>query len=125
MLGGARFCRIDLASLKSRFGISTGSPSMNHIAKIAVGSTLCLALLACSETTVMNKMGLGKNPPDETQVVASNNLALPPDLQLRPPAPGTPSEEQVQKAATQTAVSPTPPDAFTAPAVETRSEERR
>jgi hypothetical protein len=94
---------------------------MIHIAKIAVGSTLCLALLACSETTVMNKMGLGKNPPDETQVVTNNTLALPPDLQLPPPAPGTVSEEQVQQASTGTTVSPTPPDAFTAPAVETNT----
>jgi Protein of unknown function (DUF3035) len=89
---------------------------MNHIAKIAVGSTLCLALLACSETTVMNKMGLGKNPPDETQIVTNNQLALPPDLQLRPPAPGTASEQQVQQATAGTAVSSAPPDAFTAPA---------
>ena len=65
---------------------------MNLIAGTSVASILCLTLVACSETTVMDKMGLGKNPPDETQVVSNNNLAMPPDLQLRPPSTEVTSE---------------------------------
>lgn len=93
---------------------------MNVFAKVAVGSTLCLTLMACSETTVMNKMGLGKAPPDETQVVANNTLSMPPDLQLPPPSSSTVSESQAPAAGSAVAAMPaTPPDAFTAPAAET------
>ena len=92
---------------------------MNVFAKVAVGSALCLTLMACSETTVMNKMGLGKAPPDETQVVANNTLSMPPDLQLPPPSSSAVSESQAPAAGSVAAVSATPPDAFTAPAAET------
>jgi hypothetical protein len=89
---------------------------MGIIAKIAVGSALCLTLMACAETTVMNKLGLGKAPPDESQIVTNNVLAMPPDLQLRPPSAAPADQPQ---AATQVAAVPaTPPDAFAAPAPE-------
>jgi DUF3035 family protein len=91
---------------------------MKAIARIAVVSTLCLTLLACSETTVMNKMGLGKAAPDETSVVRNNNLSMPPDLQLRPPSATAASEAQAAPS-TVAAVPATPPDAFATPPVET------
>jgi hypothetical protein len=47
-------------------------------------------------------MGMGKNPPDETQVRQNANLALPPDLQL--PAPS----EAVETAVTGATASPQP-----------------
>lgn len=90
---------------------------MRNFAGIAVGLTLSAGLLGCSEVSVMNTMGLGKSAPDETKVVTNNNLALPPDLQLRAPSAAPANETQV--ASTPTApVSATPPDAFSAPAVE-------
>jgi hypothetical protein len=59
-------------------------------------------------------MGLGKSPPDETQVVTHNALALPPDLQLRQPAKGVTDENQVPRGTTTAAVPAAPPDAFSA-----------
>jgi hypothetical protein len=90
---------------------------MKFIVGISVASGLCLTLMACSETTVMNRMGLGKSPPDETQVTTNNSLALPPDLQLRPPTEGAASETQGQRQAAAP-VPTAPPDAFAAPAVQ-------
>jgi hypothetical protein len=58
-------------------------------------------------------MGLGKSVPDETQVTTNNTLALPPDLQLRQPAPGQTDERQVARPAVA-AVPATPPDAYAA-----------
>ncbi len=46
-----------------------------------------LALAGCGEDT-KKMLGLGKNPPDEFQVVGRAPLSIPPDFQLRPPAPG-------------------------------------
>jgi hypothetical protein len=90
---------------------------MNLIAGTSVASILCLTLVACSETTVMDKMGLGKNPPDETQVVSNNNLAMPPDLQLRPPSTEVTSEAQSPSVAAAV-VPATPPAAFANAAVQ-------
>jgi hypothetical protein len=89
---------------------------MRIIAKFAVGSTLLWALTACSETSVMDKMGLGKAPPDETQIVTNNSLALPPDLTLPQPSTAPASENQVARQA-QGGVSAVPPDGYADPAV--------
>jgi hypothetical protein len=90
---------------------------MKSIAALAIGSALCFGLTACSETGLLDKMGLGKSPPDETQVVTHNTLALPPDLQLRQPANGVTDENQVPRATTTAAVPAAPPDAYSAPSV--------
>lgn len=79
-----------------------------------------LALAGCSETTVMNKMGLGKNPPDETQVASNNTLAMPPDLQLRAPASEVASESQAPQVAAAPVPS-APPVGYADPAVEGQS----
>jgi hypothetical protein len=97
-----------------RFGQERAVQSMRIIAKIAVGSALSLTLMACAETTVMNKLGMGKSPPDESQVVTNNTLAMPPDLQLR--APSAAPADQPQAGTQIAAVPTTPPDAFAAPA---------
>ena len=87
---------------------------MKSIAAFSIGSALCLGLSACSsDTGLMDKLGLGKSPPDETQVVTNNSLALPPDLQLRQPANSVTDESQVPRATA--AVPAAPPDAFSAP----------
>jgi hypothetical protein len=99
------------------FAPGAGHEQMRIFAKIAVGSALVWTLNACSETSIMNKMGLGKAPPDETQIVSNNNLALPPDLTLPAPSAAAASENQVPRQA-QSAVSAVPPDGYAAPAVQ-------
>ena len=48
--------------------------------------TLGLVLGGCSSSGLLNSMGLGNSPTPQAPVVQTgNNLALPPDLQLRPP----------------------------------------
>jgi hypothetical protein len=47
-----------------------------------------LLLLGGCGDEVKKTFGLGKNPPDEFQVVRRAPLALPPDFSLRPPQPG-------------------------------------
>jgi hypothetical protein len=51
-----------------------------------------VALGGCSETR--QALGLNKQAPDEFQVVARAPLSLPPDYNLRPPAPGTPRPQE-------------------------------
>ena len=46
----------------------------------------------CSQAT--QALGLGKNPPDEFQVVARAPLSLPPNYNLRPPEPGAPRPQE-------------------------------
>jgi hypothetical protein len=88
---------------------------MKSIAGFSLGFALCLGLSGCGgETGLMDKLGMGKSPPDESQVVTHNQLALPPDLQLRQPANGVTDENQVPRATTA-AVPAAPPDAFSAP----------
>lgn len=43
---------------------------------------------------VRSSLGLGKNPPDEFQVVSRAPLSLPPDYNLRPPEPGAPRPQE-------------------------------
>jgi hypothetical protein len=57
-------------------------------ARLAAGAVL-LGLAACSGT-VQENLGMGKNVPDEFQVVRRAPLTLPPDYSLRPPTPGAP-----------------------------------
>ncbi|QIG50113.1 hypothetical protein G5V57_21750 [Nordella sp. HKS 07] len=46
-----------------------------------------LAVAGCSETKMQDLLGSGKSAvPDETQVRTNRNLAMPPDLNLRPPS---------------------------------------
>jgi hypothetical protein len=66
----------------------------------------------------MNKLGLGKSPPDESQVVTNNSLAMPPDLQLRPPSAEAAAASQANPQANQ-AVTAIPPDALAAASAET------
>jgi hypothetical protein len=52
-----------------------------------------LALAGCSD--LQNSLGLGKSSPDEFDVVRHAALALPPNYDLRPPAPGAPRPQQI------------------------------
>lgn len=86
---------------------------MKIIEKISFGTAACILLAACSEVSVMNKLGLGKAPPDESQVVTNNSLAMPPDLQLPPPSANAPAPPQ-PPAQANVAVTAAPPDALAA-----------
>ena len=61
-----------------------------------LGATFALALAAgmggCTEAK--QAFGLGKNPPDEFQVVSRAPLSLPPNYNLRPPEPGAPRPQE-------------------------------
>lgn len=58
--------------------------SVKPLALVAVAGLL---LSACS--TSKETFGLGKQSPDEFQVIARAPLTLPPNFQLRPPQPGS------------------------------------
>lgn len=51
---------------------------------------LAFALTACSG--LRDQLGLNKQPPDEFTVVRKAPLVLPPNFNLRPPAPGAPED---------------------------------
>lgn len=54
-----------------------------------------LAIGACSsERTLADRLGMGRNVPDEFQVVERAPLTLPPEYSLRPPVPGAPRPQE-------------------------------
>ncbi len=53
---------------------------------------LVVSLGACSQ--IREEIGLDKTSPDEFRVVANAPLAIPPDYNLRPPAPGAPRPQE-------------------------------
>ncbi|MFZ5673314.1 MAG: hypothetical protein ACOZAM_10175 [Pseudomonadota bacterium] len=60
---------------------------MNKAFGLAISLTAALAVAGCSETKMQDLLGSGKSAtPDETQVRTNRNLAMPPDLNLRPPS---------------------------------------
>jgi hypothetical protein len=70
-----------------------------------------LAVSACSETSVQDLLGNGKSSaPDASGVAVGQNLAMPPDLQLRAPGEGESNDNQ----ATAQAVQPVEPAATAA-----------
>jgi hypothetical protein len=68
-----------------------GRPAGAAIA-VGVAVLLTLSLGGCSQTR--QALGLTKQAPDEFQVVARAPLSLPPDYNLRPPAPGAPRPQE-------------------------------
>ncbi|MGH6719177.1 MAG: DUF3035 domain-containing protein [Alphaproteobacteria bacterium] len=61
---------------------------------LVLGAVVVVALAGCEQTK--KSLGLGKQPPDEFQVVRQAPLSVPPDFGLRPPEPGAarPQEEE-------------------------------
>jgi hypothetical protein len=60
---------------------------MNKATGLALSLMAALAVAGCSETKMQDLLGSGKDAtPDETQVRVNRNLAMPPDLNLRPPS---------------------------------------
>ena len=76
-----------------------------------LGFGVCLAagalagLAGCGEDA-RQRIGLSSAPPDEFAVVTRAPLALPPDYQLRPPAPGArrPQEAEIKEEARRTLI---------------------
>ncbi len=59
---------------------------MKTVWKLSGVLALSIILAGCSSSRLLNKMGFGNSPAPQAPVVQTgNNLALPPDLQLRPP----------------------------------------
>jgi hypothetical protein len=60
---------------------------MKKAAGLALSLMAALAVAGCSETKMQDLLGSGKDAtPDESQVRINRNLAMPPDLNLRPPS---------------------------------------
>ena len=58
---------------------------------VRAAACLCAAVLVLSACDGLGRsLGLGKQTPDEFQVVQSPKLTVPPDFSLRPPTPGAP-----------------------------------
>jgi hypothetical protein len=93
---------------------------MNKASGLAFSLMAAFVLSACAETAVQELLGNGKdNTPDASQVTVSQNLAMPPDLQLRAPPDGPSDDNQagvpppapvepVQPAATEPQSAPKP-----------------
>jgi hypothetical protein len=94
---------------------------------LAFSLVTALTVTACAETAVQDLLGTGKDSvPDASQVRVSQNLAMPPDLQLRAP-PNGPADDS-QAAAVQQPVEPvqpvaaaTEPQSVSQPLKETRT----
>jgi len=59
---------------------------------VAIVALAALALAGCEQTK--RSLGIGKQPPDEFQVVSRPPLSVPPDFGLRPPQPGAPRPQE-------------------------------
>ena len=70
-----------------------------------LGMLAVAGVAGCGEE-MRQSIGLGNEPPDEFAVVTRAPLALPPDYNLRPPAPGTrrPQEAEIRDEVRQTLV---------------------
>jgi hypothetical protein len=63
---------------------------MKTVWKLSGVLAMSFVLVGCSSSRLLNKMGFGNSPAPQAPVVQTgNNLALPPDLQLRPPGTAT------------------------------------
>ncbi len=67
---------------------------------LALSLAAALAVAGCSETKMQDLLGSGKDAtPDESQVRINRNLAMPPDLNLRPPSGETSEDGQPNQVA--------------------------
>lgn len=87
---------------------------------LVLGITAALAVAGCSETKMQDLLGSGKAAaPDETQVRTNRNLAMPPDLNLRPPSGEVVEDGQLNTAAAappaEPAMDPATPEPAPAP----------
>ncbi len=63
--------------------------------RLRLAAVLGLSVLgACSSGSISNQLGMGRQAPDEFQVVERAPLVLPPQYNLRPPTPGAPRPQE-------------------------------
>src|SRR5438105_9896319 len=68
---------------------------LKTVSGLTLSLVAALAVSACSETAVQDLLGSGKSStPDASQVTVSQNLSMPPDLQLRAPPDGPSDDNQ-------------------------------
>jgi Protein of unknown function (DUF3035) len=73
----------------------------------ALGTLFALAGCGGIGDELTRAFGLTRDAPDEFQVTTRAPLSMPPDLQLRPPRPGTPRpQEQSERTAAEAALVP-------------------
>jgi hypothetical protein len=65
---------------------------LNPLAGLAI-LTIALTLSGCGNS-FRESLGLTRTPPDEFQVIAHAPLSMPPDINLKPPAPGAPRPQE-------------------------------
>ena len=88
---------------------------------LLLGALAVAGVAGCGDE-MRQSIGLGNEPPDEFAVVTRAPLALPPDYNLRPPAPGTrrPQEaeirDEVRKTLVRSASTSAAPTGKTSPA---------
>ena len=63
------------------------------LTRIVAASILMVALAGCS--SIGKTFGIGKNPPNEFEVVSKAPLVVPPDYNLKPPRPGEPRPQDL------------------------------
>ncbi len=73
---------------------TTQLPSRQTVIGLLAVAALATAMNGC--TSLSRAMGLEKVSPDEFAIVTKAPLVIPPDYNLRPPAPGTVREDLVQ-----------------------------
>lgn len=92
---------------------------MKFVSALLSGFVLSSLLAGCSETQFADWMGAGKNAPDESSVRVNQSLAMPPDLQLRPPSATTAAEDGTVNTAAVSAQAAAVPNSQGAAAVPT------
>ena len=77
---------------------------MKTVWKISGVLAMSLVLAGCGASRLLGGMGLGSSPAPQTPTVQTgNNLALPPDLQLRPPGTAAEANNQINTVPAQPA----------------------
>src|ERR1700742_770335 len=67
---------------------------LRRILTVALLAGTAAGLAGCD--TIRDASGLGKDAPDEFAVVTKAPLVIPPDFNLRPPAPGAAPPNQIE-----------------------------
>ena len=77
---------------------------MKTVWKLSGVLAMSLVLAGCGASRLLGGMGLGSSPaPQVPTVQTGNNLALPPDLQLRPPGTAAEANNQINTVPAQPA----------------------
>jgi len=85
---------------------------MNRLTGLAALMCLAAMLQGCgSSSGLVDKLGMGKSSPDETQIRTTQSLSMPPDMRLPPPGQTVAEDGQLASVTASNAMSAPPPDA--------------